>query len=127
MRADVASVMAEDNLERRSEKALQEAEARFKSAREAYDKGEMQAYQDHLAAVREMAELAQKSLQDSGKAARRSPKYWKRAEKNLRQLYRSLNEFEKDVHVEDRQLVVAVGKRLNEIHDEILLAIMSKR
>ena len=127
VRADVETVMAEDNLEHRSQKAMEEADERFDLAKKAYSAGDLEGYREHMGAVREMAELAHKSLQDSGKPARKKPKYWKRAEKKLRELHRDLADFEKSVVVDDRQLVASVGERVNQIHDEILLAIMSKK
>ena len=82
------TVLAEHDLQKRSDLALQEADEQITEASKAYspDSGEMKEFEKHLAAVGELAEFSLKSLQDSGKRARKQPKYFKRAELKLRKL-----------------------------------------
>ena len=125
--ADVAAVQAEPNLEKRSEAALVHAQEELQAARKAYDAGELNGFEKALNEVAELAELSLKSLEDTGKRARRSPRYWKRAEQRLLGLMRQLDSLEKAVSVDDRGTVERVRKRVTDTHDAILNAIMTKK
>ena len=48
LRADLSAVMAEDNLEKRSELALKHAEQLLKTTRSAYDAGDMESVKRQL-------------------------------------------------------------------------------
>ena len=125
--ADLTKVEAEPNLEKRSEAALVHAEEELQSARKAYDAGELQKFQTAIDEVAQLAELSHKSLEDTGKRARRSPRHWKRAEQRLLTLMRHLDSLEKAVSVDDRATVADVRKRVSETHDTILNAIMTRK
>ena len=125
--ADLQKVEAEPNLEKRSETALVHAEEELQIARKAYDAGELQGFKMAVDEVAQLAELSHKSLEDTGKRARRSPRYWKRAEQRLLALMRHLDSLEKAVSVDDRATVESVRKRVSETHDNILNAIMTKK
>ena len=84
------AVLAEPNLEKRSELALVEAESAITAAKHAYDTQKAEDFRTRLSDVEQLAELSYKSLQDTGKRARRSPKYFKRAELKLRNILRRL-------------------------------------
>jgi hypothetical protein len=123
------AVLAEHDLEKRSDLALQEADEEITEASKAYspNSGELKEFEKHLAAVGELAQLSLKSLQDSGKRARKKPKYFKRAELKLRSLLRRLDTLEKSVLVDDRPPVTKTKGLLAGVHDQILQDIMSKR
>ena len=125
--ADLSAVMAEPDLEKRSEKALIHAEAVVDTARSAYREGSEEAYKRALGEVLSAAELSYKSLQDTGKAARRHPKYWKRAEKGLRSLMRKIQGLEQEVSFEDRAAVETIRKKVSDLHDLVLTDIMTKK
>jgi len=123
------SVLAEHDLEKRSELALKEAEDQITAASKAYDSAsaEQKEFQSHLNTAGELAQLSVKSLQDSGKRASKSPKYFKRAEMKLRSLLRRIDSLEKDVSVDARPPVEKVKILLSEAHEQVLHDIMSKR
>ncbi len=122
------SVMAEHDLEKRSELALKVADDQITEASKAYtSNNESKAFQGHLDSVAELTSLSLKSLQDSGKRASKSPKYFKRAELKLRGLLRRLDTLERDVLANDREPVAKVKNLVSETHEQILHEIMSKR
>jgi hypothetical protein len=122
------SVLAEDNLEKRSELALKAADERITAAIQAYAKtAGLEEFESQLAAAGALTELSLKSLQDSGKRARKNPKYFKRAEKKLRSISRRLDTLETEVSAADRPPVEKLKKLVSETHDQILHDIMSKR
>lgn len=127
LHADVQAVKAEENLEKRSELALEYAEKEISAAKKAYDSGDFPGFRKHLDEVVQLGELSLESLDETGKRARKSPKYFKRAEKKLREILRRMNSFEKDVSYQDRDTVAAVRKRLSALHDRVLLDIMTKK
>ena len=122
------SVMAQQNLEKRSELALKAADERITAAVEAYS-GEvsLEKFQTSLKEAAELTEFGFQSLQDSGKRARKSPKYFKRAELKLRSILRRLDTMEGQVSAEDRPAVKDLRKLVSERRDQILHDIMSKR
>jgi hypothetical protein len=120
-------VMAEPNLEKRSEKALQHAGKVLTAAWASYKAGDAKGSKTGLEEVRESVELAMKSLQESGKNPRKSPKYFKRAELKTRELVRRLDSFSHDAALDDRPPIDKLKARIQEIHDELLQGIMGKR
>ena len=75
----VESAKAEPNLEKRSEKALQAAQKVLDELRRNGDLGDRAAVKSALGEIRAGVELCVDSLEASGKDARRSPKYFKKA------------------------------------------------
>ena len=124
---DLKSVRAEPDLEKRSEKALQAADEAFQSAKKAYKEGDAPAEAAGLASMREAVELAMKSLEESGKDARRSPKYFKKAEIELRKLIRNLDDFRFAKSAEERKPAEELLVVVHEAHDKVLLGIMTKK
>lgn len=125
--ADEATVRAEDNLEKRSQLALEEADAQIDAARKAYNDGDIAKFREHTGAAANMAELCYESLQETGKRARRSPKWFKRAEQKLVFLLRRISSLSNDVEAEDRPTVESLRTRVRDVHDEILQDIMSQK
>ena len=122
------SVMAESNLEKRSELALNAANEAITGATKAYaSASDLNAFEENLTSVEELTRLSLKSLHDSGKRASKSPKYFKRAEMKLRSLLRRMNTLSDEVSVEDRPRVQAAIKLMSETHEQLLHDIMSKR
>jgi hypothetical protein len=124
---DFPTVMAEPNLEKRSELALKEADAAITAAKAAYEGGDIAGFKGKTGDVVDLVQLSYKSLQDTGKRARRSPKHFKRAEHRIRALMRRLDTFAVEVSVDDREPVLSARKELNEVHETVLLDIMSKK
>ena len=127
VRADLAGVKNEPNLEKRSEKALENANIAVDEARKAYQSADFAGFGLRLREVEESAELSYQSLEDTGKAARRSPKFFKRAEMKMHALAKRLEALGADVGFEDRVLVEATRKKLSDLEDKIVFEIMTKK
>jgi hypothetical protein len=127
LQADMSTVTAEPNLEKRSYLAIQHAGMELDAARKAYSDDNMAEFKQRVAEIGDLAELSYKSLQDTGKKARKSPKWFKRAEQGLRKLLRGVDNLEKDVSLEDRPMVESVRKRMQVVHDNLLHDIMTKK
>jgi len=125
--ADINSVMNEPNLERRSERALENADEAVGHAKKAYSAQDMAGYQKALKEVLDSIELCYKSLQESGKKARRSPKYFKKADMRLHDLSKRLDNLEKEVMIEDRGTVTSLKHRVDELNEQVVLDIMTKK
>lgn len=121
------TIKSEPNLEKRSDRALENASRAIDTARQAYAAGDMDKTRQGLEEVRASVELSYQSLQETGKNPRRSPKHFKRAELQIREMLRRLRGLEDDFSVDDRALVQKVEQRLQEIHDELLTGIMTKK
>jgi hypothetical protein len=81
-----------------------------------------QALQD----VKDSVDLSLASLHDSHKHARNSKQY-KQAELRTRALLRRLNSLADQVSIDDRKAVEDARQRVQDVHDELLTDIMSKR
>ena len=124
--ADIAAVKSEPDLERRSELALANADKDMDAAKQAYSGGDDQAEQQALSEMRDLVDVSYDALEHSKQAPRKS-KYYKNAELKLTALLRRLNSFRDQVSFESREAVDAVIKRVSDVHDELLAAIMSKK
>ena len=123
---DVTTVKSEPDLERRSELALANADKQVDAAKQAYNGGDEKAEQQALVEVRELVDVSYDALEHTNKAPRRS-KYYKNAELKLTALLRRLHSFRDQVSFESREAVDDVIKRVSDVHDELLAAIMSKK
>ena len=103
--ADLAAVRAEPNAERRSDRALANADIALDEAKKALESGEAAKLVSGLEEVRESIRLCKESLEQSGKNPRKNPKYFKKAEIGIRKLIRRLDNFKHEVPVEDRKPV----------------------
>jgi hypothetical protein len=124
--ADLAAVKAEPDLEKRSEAALDFANDAIDQARAAYGSGDLARTQAALAAVGESVELSYESLRASGKKPRRS-KYYKHAEQKIHAMLRRLHALRDAMAVEDRPAVEAAIKKLQDINEEVLSDVMTKK
>ena len=124
--ADVAGVKAEPDPERRSELALTNADKAIDAARQAYNGGDKDAEQVALTEVRESVDVSIESLESTHKAPRNN-KYYKRAELRVGALLRRLHSLRDEMAFDGRQTVEAVIKRLSDVHDELINAVMSKK
>ena len=124
--ADVASLKAEPDPDKRSELALANADHAVDVARQAYSGADLKAEREALDEIRQSVELSSDALHQSHQAPRKS-KYYKRAELKVQALVRRLQTLRDDVDVDDRAAVEAVMKRVQEIHDQLLVEIMSKK
>jgi hypothetical protein len=122
--ADLAEVRVEPNLEKRAHLALDNAERALKASRKAYEAGELERTQVLLDEVKDSVELAETSLNATGKNPIKSPKHFKYAEIKTEDLLRKLDGFSHDMNVADRPMVEPVKARLQEAHESLLQGIM---
>jgi hypothetical protein len=123
LHADLKKALAEQNLEKRSGLALDNAAAALKSARAAYDKGENDEVAKAASEVLESVDLAAASLDQSGKNPRRSA-WYKKAEITTRDLARRIQDFQNDMSYVDRPLLDKVKARVQEVHEKLLMGVM---
>jgi hypothetical protein len=122
---DLDPVRAEPNLEKRAQKALDNAEKVFKSAQDSYlVKGDLKQTGIQLDEVAESVELAYTSLLATRKNPSKSPKHFKRAEIETRSLLRRLDDFRDQMSVEDRDTTDKARALLQKVHEELLEGIM---
>jgi hypothetical protein len=124
---DLASIQQEPNPERRSQLALDYAGAALDAARTAYQSSDLEKTQTSLSDVGAAVDLAYDSLQQTGKEARRDPKFFKRAELSTRQLLRRIEGMAESMSFEDRALAEKLRERVSAIHDDLLQGIMAKK
>ena len=125
--ADLASIQQEPSLERRSQLAMDFAGAALDAARTAYQASDLEKTKTSLGEVGDAVDLAYDSLQQTGKEARRDPKFFKRAELSTRQLLRRIEGMLDSMSFDDRALAENVRDRVATIHDDLLQGIMAKR
>jgi exonuclease VII small subunit len=124
--SNLAGVKSEPNLEKRSERALDNANSALDAARDSYNRGEYDQSETQLEEVGASVDLAYESLQETGKDPRRSGKF-KQAEMRIRELLRRLEGLRQTVSFSDRGAVDKVRDRISTVHDNLLDGIMSKR
>jgi hypothetical protein len=124
---DLASIQQEPSLERRSQLAMDYASAALDAARTAYQASDLEKTKTSLSEVGDAVDLAYDSLQQSGKEARRDPKFFKRAELSTRQLLRRIEGLAQAMSFEDRAFAEKLRDRVAAIHDDLLQGIMAKQ
>jgi hypothetical protein len=127
LRADLAEARAEENLEKRSELAMKNAGDALDRARDAYRKADETGVKAALAEYEESIELCRQSLEDSGRNARKKPKYFKKAEIGARQLSRRLDTLRSEMSVDDRPAIDPMIEKTHQFQESILAAIMGKK
>ena len=83
----------------------------------------------HLAVVevQDSVELCQEALVSTGKDPRKNTRQFKKVEMRIHQLTRRLRGFAGEVSIEDKPIIERVANRLDEINDEIVTGIFTKR
>jgi len=122
--AGLKQAMAEPNLEKRSKLALDNAETAYQALRTAYEKGESSQVSSDAKEIRESVNLAYASLRETGKDPRKSPKWFKRAEIETRDLLRRMDDFQQQMSFEDRPVLDPVKADIQQVHDQLLLGLM---
>ena len=122
--ADLKQALAEPNLEKRSKLALDNASAQLRHVKEAYQKGDLDAVRDRAAEALESVEVAAKALKDTGKDPRRSPKWFKKAEMETRDLARRIEAVQQDMSYSDRPMLDALHAKTQQVHDDLLMGLM---
>jgi hypothetical protein len=124
LRADLKLAMAEHDLGRRSKIALDNAEAALKAARAAYEQGDGDKTVAAMDEIQASVDLARESLDKTGKNPRSSPRWFKQAEIQTRDLLKRLDTFQHDMSFVDRPMLDNVKARVQVVHDSLLLGLM---
>ena len=124
---ELDAVRAEANLEKRSKLALDNAASALKSAREAYQAGDTATVTAKTDEIGESVDLAYNSLTETGKNPRKSPKWFKHAEMETRELTRRLEDFAQQMNYNDRAILDKTRARVEQVHDELLTGLMEGR
>ena len=122
--ADLKIALNEHDLGKRSKLALDNAGAALKEAREAYQKGDDKALADAALEIEDSVSLAWDSLESTGKNPRKSPRWFKQAEIETRNLLKKLDSLEHDLGFEDRPVLDKAKARLQKVHDDLLKGVM---
>jgi hypothetical protein len=123
-RADLKQALGEPNLEKRSQLALDNARTAYKAARAAYDKGENDQTAAAIHEMEESVDLAYASLTKTGKDPRKSPKYFKKAEIDTRELMKHIDAFENSMSFSDRAMLEKLKAKVQQVHDDLLVGLM---
>src|SRR5579864_478694 len=118
---DLAAVKSEPKLEKRSELALQYADAALDAARDAYKKGDLDASRAALGEVEAGVQLSYDSLMATGKDARRNSRPFKEAEKSTRRILRRLDGLSDLMSAFDRDAVEPAHRTISDIHDNLII------
>lgn len=121
------AVKAEANLERRSELALVYAGEVLTRLRPELETKTWAAVAPEVEEFRAAVDLSVASLQATGKDARRSPKYFKRAELKLRELSRRLKGLQTLLGVDDRPRMDELIAYVERLQDELVDRTMGVR
>jgi hypothetical protein len=124
---DLASVQQEPNLEKRNQLAMEFANSALDAARTAYQANDMDKTRASLDEVGDAVTLAYDSLKQTGKEARRDPKFFKRTELATREMLRRMEGMSESMSFGDRSLLNKVRDRVAAIHDNLLQDIMAKK
>ena len=124
---ELDAVRAEANLEKRSKLALDNAASALRSAREAYQAGDTATVTVKTDEIGESVDLAYNSLTETGKNPRKSPKWFKHAEMETRELTRRLEDFAQQMNYNDRAILDKTRARVEQVHDELLTGLMEGR
>ena len=124
LHADLKAALAERDLGRRSKLALDNAGSALKAARESYQNGDNAAVAAAARELQESVDLAWDSLQSTGKNPRKSPRWFKQAEIETRNLLKKLDTLQHDMGFEDRPVLDTAKARLQQVHDDLLTGLM---
>lgn len=122
--ADLKAALAERDLGKRSKLALASAGAALTAAREAYQKGDSAGVAAAAVEIQESVDLAWDSLESTGKNPRKSPRWFKQAEIETRNLLKKLETLQRDMGFGDRPVLDRAKARLQKVHDDLLTGLM---
>ena len=124
---DLSAVKAEPNLQKRSKKALENAEVVLARAKDEYRSNEFDKSRAALEEVAVSVDLAYDSLKQTGKTPAKSPGQFKYAETKTRTLLRQLEDFRHEMDTTDHALLDKVKAAVQKVHDELLLGILERK
>ena len=124
---DLDAVKAEPNPERRADLALDNANAALDRARNFYKDADYDKSKAAVIEVQDSVELCHESLKSTGKDPQKNVKQFKKVEMRMQMLVRRLNGFSMEVSVEDRPTIKKAVERVQDINEEIVTGIFTKR
>lgn len=124
---DLSSVQQEPNLEKRNQLAIECANSALDTARTSYQANDLDKTRASLDEAGEAVSVAYDSLKQTGKEARRDPKFFKRTELATRQMLRRIEGMAEAMNFEDRSLIDKLRERVTAIHENLLEDIMAKK
>lgn len=122
--ADLEAVKKEPNLLKRSQLALDHADAVLDVARKSYRQGEPDKVDAALREIQESIELAYQALQDTGRPPRSISGRYKRGEISTRRLLRRLETFQNEMSYLERDTIEGVVKAVDKVHHDFLIGVM---
>jgi hypothetical protein len=122
-----AFLFQQPNLEQQARQSLDKADKALADARAAYEKHDLDLTKSCIQEMLNNVELAEKSLADTGKNARRKPKPFKLGETRTREMLKHIDSLENDMDIDERPFVAAAKVRVQEIHDEWFNGIMGAK
>jgi hypothetical protein len=125
--ASLDQIRAEPNLEHRAHLAIEYGAAAERSAEAAYAKGDMTAVETELKTMAAAIELAQQSLQQTGKSALHHPGPFKFGELKTQDMLTRLGDLDKKMEPDERSVLEAPRAKVQEIHDQWFDSLMSKK
>ena len=123
---DLKTIAAEPNPAKRARQALEYAEQAALKAGEACKASDYDNCDSLLDELQQSVELADKSLEQTGVDPRRNPRHYKDAEIRTRKITRQVDALRVYIHPDDIQHYETIYRRISEINDRLLAAIMGK-
>ena len=117
----VAELKMEPNPQKRSDKALIFADEAFDSARDFYQKGQIDKGDARLEDMTNALIACVQSLSEAHKG-----RLYKKAEMNVATLQRRLQGLVDDLSIQQRGWAEYTSRKVDEIHDKLLAGVMSK-
>ena len=116
---------ARPNLEKQSTKALKEADAALTAAGAAYGVDDLAALSAALIVIRHNVDTAYICLSETERNPRERPRYFKRAEIQIRKLSRRLDYFQRRIRYEDQLQLESIRDRVQEIDEILVIGLVS--
>lgn len=123
---DLEKIAQKADLEDRVDDALDYAESMLDYAKAFYRDGDWDRCLYTLRVMEEAVEIAYEALLERGKDPRRD-RHFKKTEIRVRRLTRLLSDFQETLSYLERPQIDPILKRLEEIHEDLLMAVMGIR
>ena len=115
------------NLEQQARLSLDKADKALAEAKSAYANHDLELTRKSVETMLGEVLAAEKSLADTRKDARRSPKQFKLGEMRTREMLKRIDSLENDMDIDERAFVAEAKVKVQAIHDEWLLGIMGAK
>jgi len=120
-------VKREPRLEKRAEKAVENAARRMQQAGAAFRAGDRAEMMTALEEMRDSLVLCKTSLAETGKPPKKLTSQYKKAEKVSTNILRLLNDLVDALYAEDRPPVEKIRDEVQALHEEFLLNVMRRK